>query len=224
MSKKSSRYDPYQSPPADLDDAPEGEPIGDEPAPDSRAWEDQEDYPHPPPPWPTAAPPGSYEREQVMAWRAANGYELFHPADCKDLPDNQGYVPHVTGNGFATRGTLLEQDRHGRSQEAPGAQDKPVHKPYDSAERKLSKARFNDGRQGEYTRRKRRKDSADRARRNGDPELAAEIERLWDALPDARRDNRGQWCLWGVPPVELQDAVRDDSGQWSFWPLIVSGD
>jgi hypothetical protein len=46
----------------------------------------------PPPPHPTRAVPGTPEKLMVMAWRAANGYAVFHPEDYKDTTNEWEYL------------------------------------------------------------------------------------------------------------------------------------
>lgn len=37
----------------------------------------------PPPPGPTPYPPGSWQKQAVMRWRAENGFQVWHPRDAR---------------------------------------------------------------------------------------------------------------------------------------------
>lgn len=74
---------------------------------------------------PTDALPGTMEKEQVMAARAARRRSIFHPDDAR-LPDTVGFTPlPLPGCGDSQRGSLV-QCAGGDWEPVPGQIPRPV--------------------------------------------------------------------------------------------------
>jgi hypothetical protein len=76
------------------------------------------------PPIPTAAPPGSLEKLEVLEQRAANGLALFHPYDAREPGDSRTiFFLEMNKDECRTATGSRRQDANG--QDAAGTSEVP---------------------------------------------------------------------------------------------------